>query len=112
MKMSNPRDFSRIFNSGKRIGGNYLTVITLENSVGHPRLGLAIARKHLKLACHRNRLKRIIRDSFRQSQFDLANIDMVVLSKTNMQQHSLEQISVALDKLWLTVLKLSGKNSN
>ena len=104
MRMNNPGDFSRVFRSGKRTGGGGLTVITVENSVGHPRLGLAVAKKHLKLACHRNRLKRIIRDAFRQNQSAFSNIDIVVLSRADVKQRDLKQIRTALDKHWLTVV--------
>ena len=104
MRMNSPRDFSRVFRSGKRTVGGGLTVLTVENSVGYPRLGLAVAKKHLKLACHRNRLKRIIRDSFRQNQSDFANIDIVVLSRAEGKQRDSEQIRTALERHWLTVV--------
>lgn len=104
MRMNSPRDFSRVFRSGKRTGGGGLTVITVENSVGHPRLGLAVAKKHLKLACHRNRLKRIIRDAFRHNQSAFSNIDIVVLSRADIRQRDSKQIRAALERHWLTVV--------
>ncbi len=104
MRMNNPGDYSRVFRSGKRIGGGGLTILTVENSVGYPRLGLAVAKKHLKLACHRNRLKRIIRDSFRHNQLEFSNIDIVVLSRAEVKQRDSEQIRTALERHWLTVV--------
>jgi ribonuclease P protein component len=104
MRMNSPGDFSRVFRSGKRTGGGGLTVLTIENSVGHPRLGLAVAKKHLKLACHRNRLKRIIREAFRQNQSAFANLDIVVLSRADIKKRDSDEIRAALDKHWLTVV--------
>ncbi|MDH5357679.1 MAG: ribonuclease P protein component [Gammaproteobacteria bacterium] len=104
MRMNNPRDFSRVFRQAKRTSGGGLTILTVENSVGHPRLGLAIAKKHLKLASRRNRLKRIIRESFRQHQSAFANIDIVVLSRADIAQRQTLQIRAALERHWETVI--------
>ena len=104
MKMNNPGDFTRVFRQGKRTGGGGLTILSVENSVGHPRLGLAIAKKHLKLASQRNRVKRIIRESFRQHQSALANFDIVVLSRPDINQRDSSQLWAALERHWLTVV--------
>jgi ribonuclease P protein component len=103
MRMNNPRDFSRVFRQAKRTGGGGLTILTVENSVGYPRLGLAVAKKHLKLATRRNRLKRIVRESFRQHQLTFANIDIVVLSRADIGQRETSKIWAALERHWITV---------
>lgn len=102
--MNNPRDYSRVFRQAKRIGGGGLTILTVENSVDHPRLGLAIAKKHLKLASQRNRLKRIIRESFRLHQSAFSNIDIVVLSRPGVDPSDSAQLWRALERHWLTVV--------
>jgi len=104
MKMNNPGDFSRVFRQGRRFGGGGLTILTVENAVGHPRLGLGIAKKHLKFANQRNRLKRIIRESFRQNQSVFSNIDIVVLSRPGVGQRDSAQIWAALERHWSTVV--------
>ncbi len=111
MRMNNPRDFSRVFRQAKHTGGVGLTVLTVDNSVGYPRLGLAIAKKHLKLASSRNRLKRIIRESFRQHQSAFANIDIVVLTRTDIVKRNSSQIGTALEQHWLTVVAQWQKKS-
>ena len=104
MRMNNPGDFSRVFRQAKRSSSGGLTVLTVENSVGYPRLGLAIAKKHLKLASRRNKLKRIIRASFQQNQSEFANIDIVVLSRTDVSQRDASQIWAALERHWGVVV--------
>jgi len=104
MKMTRPGEFSRVFRQGKRTGGGGLTVLTVENSVGHPRLGLAIAKKHIKHAHERNRLKRIIRESFRNNQSALSNIDIVVLSRPGVTNRDSAALWAALERHWLTVV--------
>ena len=57
------------------------TVLTTDNHGHAARLGLAIAKKHCKLAVSRNRLKRIVRESFRQHREQLAGLDIVVMNQ-------------------------------
>lgn len=103
MRMDNPKDFSRVFRQAKRTGGQGLTILSLENTLDHPRLGMAIAKKHIKLATRRNRLKRLIRESFRQHQFLLCNMDIVVLSRADVVYKDTAQITRALERHWLAV---------
>jgi ribonuclease P protein component len=102
--MNRPGDFSRVFRQGKRIGGGGLTILTVKNTVGYPRLGLAIAKKHVKLASHRNRYKRMIRESFRQHQSAFSNIDIVVLSRQDLVRREQSQMWATLERHWLAVV--------
>lgn len=102
--MNRPGDFSRVFRQGRRCGGDGLTILTVENPAGHPRLGLAIAKKHVKLASHRNRVKRLVRESFRRNQAVLPAIDIVVLSRPGLDKYSNAAIRAALERHWLTVV--------
>jgi ribonuclease P protein component len=104
MKMNRPGDFSRVFRQGKRIGGDGLTILTVKNTVGYPRLGLAVAKKHLKLASQRNRLKRIVRESFRQHQSVFSNLDIVVLSRADIVRRDDAQIWATLERHWSAVV--------
>ena len=111
MKMNKPGDFTRVFRQAKRASGGGLTILTVENASGHPRLGLAIAKKHIKLASGRNRLKRIIRESFRQHQSSFKNIDIVVLSRADVVKRPSEQLWATLEKHWKTVAEQWQKDS-
>ena len=70
-----------MFERPQRSTDRYLTVLASPNGLEHPRLGLAIARKHLRRAVDRNLLKRLIRESFRMHQGTLACVDFVVLAR-------------------------------
>ncbi len=58
------REFEQVYKQGKRLYGDGFTLIYLKNSLGYNRLGISIHRQ-IKGAVKRNRLKRIIRESFR-----------------------------------------------
>jgi ribonuclease P protein component len=75
-------DFRRVFNEPKRSSDRFFTVLAAPAQDGNPsRLGLAIAKKHIKLATGRNRVKRLIRETFRSMRQSLGHNDFVVLAK-------------------------------
>jgi ribonuclease P protein component len=75
-------EFQRVFDSGRRAHGRFMTVVAAPNQVGAARLGI-VASKKLGDAVHRNRAKRLIRDIFRRSSAlsDGRGIDIVVIPR-------------------------------
>jgi ribonuclease P protein component len=71
-------DFDRVFAENQRARTDYLTVMARPNDVGHPRLGMVVAKRLLARAVDRNRVKRCVRESFRQVLADLPACDFVV----------------------------------
>jgi ribonuclease P protein component len=63
-------------------------------------LGLAISRKAEKTAVGRNRVKRIIRDSFRHHQGQLNAWDLVVIARPGVAGQSNAELHAALAKHW------------
>jgi ribonuclease P protein component len=50
---------------------------------GQPaRLGLAIAKRQIRKAVARNRLKRLVREAFRHDRVRLDGLDLVVMART------------------------------
>jgi len=77
------------------------TVLCRANEDDEARLGLAIAKKHCRLATDRNRIKRVIRESFRRHKAALAGLDIVVLNRPAAAQTDNEQLFKCLEKHWL-----------
>lgn len=48
------------------------------NELGHARLGMVVAKRQFKRAVDRNRMRRIIRETFRLSSPELPPLDVVV----------------------------------
>ena len=73
--------FKRVFASSRRSSDRYFTVLVRVNDGVCARLGLAVAKKQIRLAVGRNRVKRLVRESFRQHTDMLGAVDVVVLSR-------------------------------
>ena len=76
------------------------TVLYRPNDADEARLGLAIGKKNCKLAAGRNRLKRIIRESFRQHRSQLAGLDIVVLNQPDAANASNAKLFASLSQHW------------
>ena len=76
------------------------TVLCMPNGSLEPRLGLAIGKKHCRLASNRNRLKRIVRESFRQNRHDLGGLDVVVLNQPGAAKADNRQLFASLAGHW------------
>jgi ribonuclease P protein component len=81
-RLNQPREFKQVFASGQRQSDACFTLISLSNNEGLPRLGLVAARKNLRRAVDRNRVKRAIRESFRLHRMKLPARDIVVMVRS------------------------------
>jgi ribonuclease P protein component len=76
-----PDEYRRVFNGGRRSIDRHFLVLAYPNRGQYARLGLAVAKKHCRKAVERNRIKRMIRESFRHNQKALAGLDLVVVAR-------------------------------
>ncbi len=76
-------DFSSVFDKVDfRVSSKHILILVCRHtSASTPRLGLIVAKKHVKLAVDRNRLKRIAREAFRKERQNIPVCNMVVLYK-------------------------------
>jgi ribonuclease P protein component len=100
-RLLTPRQFKAVFDSpsGKVPGKNVLLLARL-NDLDHPRLGLVIGKKSVKLSVERNRLKRQIRESYRHSQEALSGWDIVVVARKGLGDLENAELAQQFGKLW------------
>lgn len=71
-------EFRRVFSDSQRRSCAAFVVQRRRNELGVPRLGLAISKRCANRAVDRQRIKRIVRESFRQHRWALPAYDYVV----------------------------------
>jgi len=104
-RLLTPSQFQNVFSKPIRFGSSHITILVTPNNGQNNRLGLAIAKKRVKLAVQRNRIKRQIRESFRLNQHNLPNIDMVIMVKSGTDKLENHQISQQLEKIWRKIIQ-------
>ena len=103
-RLLNSQQFKRVFSACEyRASGKYCLFLAKANALTQPRLGLVIAKKHIRLAVQRNRIKRLIRESFRQQQHQLAPVDVIVLARKGLDQLDNSSILKQLHQLWQNI---------
>ena len=105
MRLARARDFHRVFQTGTRLHGSVCVVLVAENGRSRSRLGIAVARKHVRNATGRNRVKRVIRESFRQHQCALMGLDIVVVGRQGLSDASNARLHAALQEQWRLVAR-------
>jgi ribonuclease P protein component len=80
-----------------------ISVLAVANGLDHPRLGTAVSVKAAGSAVKRNRIKRLIRESFRLHQAMLRGQDLVVLVRPAISARSNQEIIGTLDNHWRTI---------
>ena len=74
------------------------------NELGHARLGLAISKRVSKRAVERNRIKRLLRESFRRVRHQLPPIDVMVMAREHAAGLPGPQLLAEIDSLWKKLL--------
>lgn len=107
LRLVAPSQFKAVFEQPVRASTPHLTILARSNNADVPRLGLTVAKKHLKRAHDRNRIKRIVRESFRIKQNELPHWDFVFVAKSGIGKLDNATLFETLEKLWQRHIRLS-----
>ena len=105
VRLLTPTHFGNVFQQAISAPSPCITLLARHNDLSYARLGITVAKKKIKRAHERNRVKRLIRESFRHNKAELGNIDIVVIAKQGLDQLSNEQIFVQLEELWKKIIR-------
>ncbi len=99
-RLHNAADFAGLRKCREPLRGRFFVIRHVPGSGDMARLGLAVSRKTSKLAVVRNRLKRTVRESFRQRRAELPVVDLLVITRSAAVAASSEQLGQELERHW------------
>ncbi|MGI9344348.1 MAG: ribonuclease P protein component [Gammaproteobacteria bacterium] len=108
-RLLKPAEFDAVFAARQRSADRLFTMLYRDNGLGYPRVGLAIAKKRVRLAVDRNRIKRLVRESFRHAAAELPAVDIVVMARDQVTGASTQAVVASLSRHWDT---LGGRKEN
>ena len=109
-RLLNAHDYKAVFDNAKwKISSKEFLCLAIPNNFNSPRIGLVIAKKNVKLAVQRNRIKRVIRNNFRLRLNELPNADLVILARRGLSEINNDDLNHLLNKQWQRLEKKAQK---
>ncbi len=97
-RLLNKADYDRVYNQAKKWTNTEFIFLYSKNTADQARLGLAISKKMVPKAHERNRLKRLLRETFRKQP--LSSFDVIVLAKRGVDKVSNSILISHLNEAW------------
>ena len=103
-------EFKRVLSRGKSLNGNNIAIYFFPNKLGKVRYGFAIGKKAGR-AVDRNRIKRIIREAVRLTDFELWNsMDLVFVWKNKISANKVDFFEIKKEIEYLYKKRINTKN--
>jgi ribonuclease P protein component len=99
-KLSTAAEFERARKSQHRQADSLFSIQWIENSRECARIGMAVGVRAVGAAVTRNRVRRLIRESFRLRRQELPAVDIFVIARSGTRSASNAQIFTSLARLW------------
>jgi ribonuclease P protein component len=111
LRLLNASEYQAVFDESRlKVSTAEILFLARKNNLSQPRLGLVIAKKNVRLSVQRNRVKRIIRESFRLQQHQLPGIDVIVLARKSLGELDNKQLHETCNQLWHQLEKRAEKH--
>lgn len=104
-RLVSKQDFQFVFAKPLKVTRQSLLVLYRPNQLPIARLGMIIAKHHVKRAVDRNLLRRVIRESFRHGQDALKGLDIIVLMRSKWSPLGKKVWRNEVDNLWQKMVR-------
>jgi ribonuclease P protein component len=111
LRLRSKLQFDAVYAGGRRVDDRFFGLRIKPNGLRHARIGLAVAVKTAGNAVARNRLRRLVRESFRLNQHDLPPVDIVVAAKFPAREAPATSLRASLAALWKRVASTCATSS-
>ncbi len=103
-RLRSQSDLQSVFKQSQKVAYQRLLALYRPNQRPLPRLGLVITKHRIKRAIDRNRIRRVIRESFRHHQEVLKGLDIIVLMRSECTPLDKKALRDNVDHLWLQLV--------
>jgi len=103
LRLRSKLQFDAVYAGGRRVDDRFFALRVKPNGLTHARVGLAVAVKTAGNAVKRNRIRRLVRESFRLAQHELPAMDIVVAAKFPAREAPATSLRASLATLWKRV---------
>ena len=105
-------DYKEVFdNNSVRVAHPNLLILSEPNGTETSRLGLVIGKKNVPTAVARNKIKRVVRETFRLTQLPVA-VDLVFLARKDLGKLSSAELATLIQQSWGRLIARLNKEIN
>lgn len=99
-RLKKEKDFQRVFDRGRFINSDLISVRFLANGTDDTRVGFIVSKKVSKKAVLRNKVKRMLRETMRENMERMkGGFDMIITAKSKMSKTQPEEVDETLKGL-------------
>ena len=95
-----PAEFTALRRQGKRMAARFFQTQYRLTESADARLGMAVSKRVSKRAVVRNRIRRLIRESFRLNRAKLPPCDVLLIAQTTAAAQTSNDLRADLEGLW------------
>ncbi len=95
-------------NARFRVSTRHFLLLARPTDKGHPRLGLVVGKKNVRLATRRNRVKRVVRETFRLRTDCLDSLDIVFLVRKGFDNLQPVEQTRLMEQSWRDLARKVG----
>jgi len=99
-RLSRPSEFAALRGNSERIATRSFIAEHRPNGASGARLGMAVSRRVDKRAVVRNRIRRVIRESFRLHRAGLPAADILVIARVQSADLANAQLRTDIETIW------------
>lgn len=93
-------DYDFVFQQPIKINHPLASIYARPSLSAHARLGLLVSKKAIKHAVARNRIKRLVRESFRAHLSELKAVDIIYVARSKIQLADNKEVFLHLNEMW------------
>lgn len=87
-------------NVALRVSSKHFLILSRVSANNEAQIGIIVAKKHVKLAVQRNRIKRLLRESFRYKRESIPKLEIVILAKKGVDRLENKACHEELEFVW------------